>query len=63
MPLRIKTVERLNRLALQKRSVSFAHWDGPKPAAFMMSMQARTLLGLLARGLYEYKAKGKKCQA
>lgn len=53
---RIRSLNQLHKLALQKKSVV---WSGvkPKPAAFMMGMSARVILRFIDMGLYEYKKK------
>lgn len=56
---RILTVERLLSLASERRAVSFAGWDRPKPAAFLVGMTVRTVLQFIDRGLYEYQKETK----
>lgn len=51
---KITSVDRLIELSNQRRAVWFDHWDGPKSAAFMISMPLRTVLTFMQSGLYEY---------
>ena len=67
MSKKVKTVEQLNKLSLEKKSVYLANSRGMGgrpvrfPAAFLMSMQARCVLDYLNRGLYVYEKQEKKC--
>jgi len=65
----IKTLEDLHDVAMRKRSIImnqegnyFFHFGfkRPKPAAFVMSMQARTVMFMLIAGMYEWIPEGRK---
>jgi len=51
---RIRTLNQLQKLAEQRKSVTWRDIK-PKPAAFMMGMPARVILKFIDLGLYEYK--------
>jgi hypothetical protein len=55
---RITSCDRIVWLANHGRAVVFSGWNKPTSAAFMVGMPLRTVLGFVARGLYEYR-KGK----
>ena len=59
---KVYTVESLSQLARLGKCVMVPKAWGSKhiPAAFIMSMQARCVLNLIAKGVYVYKAKGGK---
>jgi len=60
--MQVKKLEQLAYLSKMKRSVvcpSFKPWSKPKPAAFILSLQARTVHYLIQRGLYVYAPKEK----
>ncbi len=50
----IKTLEQINTLALNRKSVTWG-LNRRSPAAWVISMQARSVLLLINSGLYEYK--------
>jgi hypothetical protein len=56
---RIASLNAVSRLADEGRAVWFAGWNGPKAAAFLMGMPARTLKLFIDRGLYEYRKEGR----
>jgi len=59
---KVYTVESLSQLSRFGKCVMVPKAWGSKhiPAAFIMSMQARCVLNLIAKGVYVYKAKGGK---
>lgn len=61
-PKRLKTLQQIMNYALKKRALYSPGCMGGKqmPAAFWISMQGRTLLFALTRGLYVYEKKGAK---
>lgn len=66
MRTRVKSLQQLHKLALEKKSVFLANSKGAHgspvrfPAAFVMSMQASMVLFYFNRGLYVYKKQGKQ---
>jgi hypothetical protein len=56
---RVKTVDRVNQLAVRKKCVIWKGIGGwhKTPAAFLISMSGRTILLFIDRGIYEYRKK------
>lgn len=57
---RIKTLEQLQALAEQKRSVVVPDvycWRRPRPAAFVINLAGSVLVRLFASGMYIYEKK------
>lgn len=52
--MKIKTLEGLQRAALTRRAVTVVGFPRPLAAAFVISMQARTVLGCFQRGMTLY---------
>lgn len=62
-PKRITTLEELGTAALDRKAVvipSHPAFTKPRAAAFIVSMQARQVLGLLHQGLFIYTPKNKR---
>ncbi len=62
-PMRVTTLRQLASLVAGRRSVYVPGcWGEDKPvsAAFVISMQARTVLSLFDRGMYVYEPKSTK---
>lgn len=60
MKRRVKTVEQLSKLALERRAVHIPNgrWSHKHmPAAFMIGLQANYLLSLIKQGMFIYEAK------
>ncbi len=57
--MKVKTVKQVYDLALQRRAILIAGMPRPKAAAFLISMQARTLVHMIQRGMTVYKKANK----
>ena len=55
MGRRIKTIQRLRKLAYEKRAVKFRGWGRPVPAVFVFNMTCPVVLNLIQAGLFEYR--------
>ncbi len=53
--MKINTLEKLESVALARRSVTWDGFDRPQPAAWVISMQARQVLMLMRQGMKLYQ--------
>lgn len=60
---RITSLDRVYDLAVDRKSIWFDGWNGPKPAAFVVGMKLVTVKQFLERGMFEYNPVGRKSDA
>jgi hypothetical protein len=58
--IRVRLLEQIQSAALNRRAVIWNGLTRPKAAAFVISMQARTVLSLMRRGMWIWNVQKKK---